>query len=78
MEGTVKFIQLRFPNFGKDVQEWLLAQRTVFQSRKPNPFMDVVGSIWHVVLISMMTYFVVSVIRSAAIMQARREGIIIQ
>ena len=63
---------------GKSIQEWLLAQRTVFQSRKPNPLMDTIGGVWHVLLILMMAYFAVSVIRSAAIMQARREGVIRQ
>lgn len=37
--------------------------------------MDFIAGIWHAVLLLMMAYFVISVLRSMAIIQARREGL---
>ena len=38
--------------------------------------METIGSLWHVLLILVMTYFAMSVVRSAAIAQAQREGLV--
>jgi hypothetical protein len=76
LEQAISYVQKRYPSMGKGVYQWLLAQRTVFQTRRPDPMMETIGSLWHILLILVMAYFAASVIRSAAIMQAKREGLL--
>lgn len=86
----MSLVRKHLPSYSSSFYEWILTQRTVFQERRPHPLvpssssillyyvaqMETIGTAWHVLLILMMSYFMISVIKSAAVMQARREGMI--
>ncbi|PJF18098.1 Transmembrane protein 49, partial [Paramicrosporidium saccamoebae] len=76
LEQAITLVKTRLPSWGHAFHDWLLTQRAVFQERRPDPIMDKISTVWHVFLALMMTYFILSAIRSAAIMQARREGLL--
>lgn len=38
LEHAIRFVQRTFPAWGEAFHQWILTQRTVFQERRPDPF----------------------------------------